>query len=169
MSRKLALIRETHIKRRFGETSSRSQQRLCPLDPQADEVGMRRHARACRKSANDLSTGDACGLREVGDADLAFGLGVKVIANDRHRAGSNSRPDPFGRKIAVTLEQSPKKQGDACLPFQQGLPALRRHVQTNEFAIEFMIIDDVLSKAPLSAGGTAVRLFQCVRNKRGDG
>ena len=86
---------------------------------------MRRHACTCGKSANDLSTGDARGLREIGDADLAFGFGVKVVTNKRHRPGSNTRPDRFGSEIAVTLEQSPNKDGDTCLPFQQNLPALR--------------------------------------------
>jgi hypothetical protein len=96
MPRQLTLVRETNVQRRGGRRRSRPQERPRAFHPQADEVRMRRHTCFGRERPDYLCARYTSRLRELGYADLVFGVRVKVIANYAYRAGRNSRPGPFG-------------------------------------------------------------------------
>jgi hypothetical protein len=96
-------------------------QRLCPFYAQADEIGMRRHASFRGEGANHVRTGNAGRLRQVVDAYLARVHRMKILADPCHGARGHPRLASLGRKIAVTLEESPQKLADAGLPLEQGV------------------------------------------------
>src|SRR5262245_65654427 len=124
---------------------------------------MRWHACCRRESANDVGTRNTGGLRQVGDTDLLLIHGMKIVADPRHGARSDVRLLSLGRKVAMTLEQAPKKFADTGLELQQRLFQLGRHVQRHELAVELLVIDYVAFDAPFAIQLIEMHVLQSAR------